>query len=203
MVDFSSSSGAAPARPSPADLLGHLAERHSVGPRHLVGPAPSDEEIAWAVGLALRAPDHRGLRPWRLVQVGDDQREALAERFVQGARLRGQGDEEVARARERAFNGPALLAMVVRIHEDEPDVPPREQWASAGGALMNLLNALHLMGYGAKVLSGCSVDDPPVRDAFCGPGEQLLAWVIAGTPRAPSAPRHPADPAAVLTRWAG
>ena len=80
--------------------------------------------------------------------------------------------------------GPGLLALVGRLRDDQADVPPREQLLSAGAGLMNLLNALHLMGYGAKVLSGASVDDLPVRDAFCREGETLLCWVVCGTPSA-------------------
>lgn len=188
---------------APDDLLAALADRHSVGPKQLAAPAPSDEELAWAVGLALRAPDHRGLRPFRFVQVGAGQRDALGELFAEGARLRGLPAAEVERARQRAHNGPGLVALVGRGREDEPDVPLREQWLCAGAGLMNFLNALHLMGYGAKALSGSSVDDPPVRDAFCREGETLLCWVVCGTPRARPKPRYGADPAAALERWKG
>lgn len=191
------------ASPTPADLLAALADRHSVGPKYLAEPAPGDDEIARAVAIALRAPDHAGLRPFRFVQVGADQRDALAALFAEGARLRGQSPGEIERARERAHNGPALVALVVRLREGVADVPLREQWASAGAALMNFLNAMHLMGYGAKTLSGASVDDPPVRDAFCGEGEALLCWIVCGTPRERPRQRYAADLTAALERWKG
>jgi nitroreductase len=191
------------AMPDAADLLSALEGRHSVGPKYLAEPAPSDDEIARAVAIALRAPDHAGLRPFRFVQVGADQRDALAALFAEGARLRGQSPGEIERARERAHNGPALLALVVHLREGVADVPLREQWASAGGALMNFLNAMHLMGYGAKTLSGASVDDPPVRNAFCREAEALLCWVVCGTPRERTRPRYAADLAAALERWKG
>lgn len=190
-----------PPTPAPDELLTALSERYSVGPKHLGRPAPTDGELARAVALALRAPDHGGLRPFRFVLVSPEQRAALGELFAQGARQRGLGADEVERARERAHNGPGLLALVGRLRDDQADVPPREQLLSAGAGLMNLLNALHLMGYGAKVLSGASVDDPPVRDAFCGAGETLLCWVVCGTPRERPRPRYPADPAEALARW--
>jgi hypothetical protein len=137
------------------------------------------------------------------VQVGDGQRDALAGLFAEGARLRGQSPGELERARERAHNGPALIALVVRLREGVEDVPLREQWASAGAGLMNFLNALHLMGYAAKTLSGASVDDPPVRDAFCGEGEALLCWIVCGTARERPKPRYAADLSAALERWKG
>jgi hypothetical protein len=71
---------------------------------------------------------------------------------------------------------------VVKTHVGLSEVPEHEQWMTAGAALMNLLNALHLMGFGAKTLSGNSVADPAVARAFCGPAERLVAWVVAGTP---------------------
>lgn len=190
-----------PPSPPPDDLLAALGERYSVGPKYLAEPAPSEAELARAVALALRAPDHGGLRPFRFVLVAPGQRAALGELFAEGARRRGLGPDEVEQARERAHNGPGLLALVVRLQEDAADVPPREQWASAGAGLMNLLNALHLMGYGAKTLSGASVDDAPVREAFCREGEALLCWVVCGTPRQRPRPRYAADPAAALQRW--
>jgi len=183
--------------------LATLTTRFSVGPKYLAEDAPSDADLARAVAVALRAPDHGGLKPFRFVQVMPDQRAALAALFAEGARLRGQGAEEIERARERAHNGPALLALVVRLHEGVRDVPLREQWASAGAALMNLLNALHLMGYGAKTLSGASVDDPPVRDAFCGEGESLLCWIVCGTATERPQARYAPDPGQVLQRWKG
>ena len=79
------------------DLLDLLALRYSVGPKYLVPPGPSAEQWARAADLALRAPDHGGLRPFRFVVVGDSQRIALAELFATGAMQRGQSDEEVER----------------------------------------------------------------------------------------------------------
>lgn len=190
-----------PRLPLADDLLAALSERYSVGPKHLVAPAPGPQELARAVRLALRAPDHGGLRPFRFVLVASEQRARLGELFAQGARRRGLGDDEVERARERAHNGPGLLALVGRLREDQAEVPPREQLLSAGAGLMNLLNALHLLGYGAKVLSGASVDDPPVRDAFCREGETLLCWVVCGTPSRRPRPRYADDPAAALEHW--
>jgi len=53
--------------------------------------------------------------------------------------------------------GPALLAVVGHVRLNVEDVPKCEQWVCIGAGIMNFLNVLHLMGYGAKVLSGASV----------------------------------------------
>jgi nitroreductase len=164
------------------DALEMLALRFSVGPKQMAAPGPSAAQWAQAADLAQRAPDHGALRPFRFVVVGDAQRPALAELFARGAAARGLPAEDIERARRRAFNGPGLAALVVHPREGVADVPPHEQWLAAGAALMNFLNALHLMGFGAKALSGSSVSDPAVSAAFCGEGELLACWVIAGSP---------------------
>lgn len=169
---------------TPDDLLDLLRSRRSIGPRGLTGPAPTPEHWQAAAEVATRAPDHQGLRPYRFVVVGDDERAALAELFAQAAAEQGRDAEGVAIARERAAVGPGLLAVVACLRDDVPDVPLHEQWMSVGAAVMNLLNALHGLGYGAKVLGGSIAQTDAVRRSFCNPGEQIACWVICGTPRA-------------------
>ena len=97
--------------------------------------------------------------------------------------------------------GPLLLAFVARIENDHPRVPPHEQWLAAGGALSNFLTALHVMGFGAKMLSGQKAGDPVICEAFCEPGEILVGWIAAGTASKAPHPRENDNPDAVLRRW--
>lgn len=184
--------------------LDWLAQRFSVGPKHLAHPAPSAQELAQAAALACRAPDHLQLRPYRFVRVADTQRDALAALFAQAALARGQDDATVQAARQRATNGPALLALVVRLQPGLADAPEHEQWLAAGAALMNFINALHLQGYGAKVLSGAALRDPALQRAFCETDETLVAWITTGTPTRRAHERAPGGPYphAVLEDWA-
>ncbi len=180
--------------------------RYSVGPKYLAPPAPRWDQWQRAADLALRAPDHGGLRPFRFVVVDDVQRSALADLFARGAIQRELGAEEVGMAWSRAFNGPGLAALVARVRDDVPGVPAHEQWLSVGAALMNFLNALHLMGFGAKALSGASVSDPAVCSAFCREGEVLANWVVVGQPTRAAHPKRIATSDAdvgdgVLIRW--
>ena len=184
-----------------SDALKQLLTRHSVGPKHLIPPAPTEEQVWLAVGSALRAPDHQKLLPFRFVLIPDAMRPLLGELFADFARRSGKPDEEIVIERNRAMLGPLLLAFVVRIENDHPRVPPHEQWLAAGGALANFLTALHMMGYGAKVLSGRKAADPAICNAFCGPGETLVGWIAAGTASKPPRPRHNDSPDSILRRW--
>lgn len=184
-------------------VLEHLGRRYSVGPKYLAHPAPSEAELLQAACLALRAPDHGGLQPFRFVQVLADQREHLGTLFARDAARRGHGGDEVERARQRAHNGPALIALVGSIRTNVEDVPADEQWLCIGAGLMNFLNALHLMGFGAKTLSGASIRDPDIQGSFCADGEVLLAWIVVGTPQRSTHAKRPDDATRVLTRWHG
>lgn len=181
--------------------LDYLGRRFSMGPKYLVQPAPSSEELFQAACVSLRAPDHGNLQPFRFVQVRDHQRERLGDLFAADAAQRGQALVEVERARARAGNGPALLALVGKLRADVPDVPVHEQWLCIGAGLMNFLNGLHLQGYGAKTLSGASIDSHEIQAAFCDEGERLLAWIVVGTPARTAHGKRIDDASRVLTDW--
>ena len=158
-----------------------LLSRHSLGPRWMVAPGPSAAELQLAVQAALRGPNHGRLQPWRLVQISTAQRPALADLFEQFAREDGKSEEDVAAERERAFNGPVLVAWVVRITAVDK-VPSHEQWICVGAAMGNFMNAVHALGYGAKILSGRKCQHPALTRAFCEDGEQLVGFTCIGTP---------------------
>ena len=179
-----------------------LLSRQSVGIKHLQEPGPSDEELQRMVEAALRAPDHAGLVPFRFAVVRGAARDELARLFMQSAIDAGKSDAGVQIDGERARRAPVTLAVVARIDSGHPIVPAHEQWACIGGALTNLLNAAHAMGFGGKMLSGAKVRDPLLQQAFCDAGESLLGWIAIGTP-ANSPSRKVAKPRAadVLREW--
>ncbi|MFT7723564.1 MAG: nitroreductase [Roseateles sp.] len=183
--------------------LDALLGRHSVGPKHLVEPGPSDAQLAVMVRAALRAPDHAELVPYRFKLVRGAAKQGMAALFADAARAAGKGEEGAALDAERALRPPVSVAVVARIDPDHPQVPVPEQWAAVGGAVSNFLTAAHLLGFGGKMLSGAKARDPAIAAAFCAPGETLLGWIALGTParRAPSGASRKPDPAAVLQDW--
>lgn len=201
-IDTAAAACIAPSRRTRgATALRGLLTRHSTGPRWMVAPGPSTAQLRVAICAALRAPDHAKLVPWRAVVISDRDRDALGELFACFARDVGKTDDDVAIERERARNGPVLVAWIVRIDETVAEVPPHEQWMCAGGALTNFLNALHLMGFGAKTLSGRKCNHPAIRNAFCGAGEVLAGFVCIGTTTRQPTARGKDDPDAVLSSW--
>jgi len=190
-------------QPTLPPALATLLSRHSLGPRWMVAPGPDAQQLALAVQAALRAPNHGRLQPWRLVTIAEAQRPALAALFEQFARDAGKSEEEVATERERAWNGPVLVAWVARIDESVAKVPPNEQWICVGAAMGNFMNAVHSMGYGAKILSGRKCQHPALVQAFCEDGEQLVGFTCIGTPTRGLEPREKDEAASRLSGWAG
>lgn len=184
-------------------VISSLLTRRSVSPKRLCSPAPNREQLELMVDAALRAPDHAGLLPWRLIEFPRASRERLADLFEQEKRRRDPvaSDEDVRRAREHAMNPPLVLAFVVRV-ERHVLVPLHEQWLSAGAALGNLLVAAHALGFGAIMLSGERCRDEILCAALGMRESEVLAGfvsmgVAAKTP--PCAPRPSRD--RVLSSW--
>lgn len=186
---------------NPGAALELLLTRQSVGPKHLRAPGPTDEQLWLAALAALRAPDHEKLVPFRFALITEQTRPALAALFAEFARKEGKPEADIVIERERAMRAPTLLAVIARIDAGHALVPAHEQWLAAGGALSNFVTALHMMGYGAKVVSGRKARDPDVVRAFCGPGESLIGWIAAGTPDRTLHPRYKDNPDSVLSDW--
>jgi nitroreductase len=148
----------------------------------LVEPAPSQSEINQVIDLALRAPDHGQLQPWRFVLVRGDARRALGEVFVQAAHTRDpQGDAE--RFRHKAMAAPLLIALGAHLQPGHK-VPESEQLLAVGAAAMNMLNALHLLGYGGFWATGLNSHDESVRKALgFAATDRLVGFLYVGTPK--------------------
>lgn len=164
-------------------------------------PAPGASELEQVFALAMRAPDHGRLRPWRFLTIEGEQRKAFADLLVNAARARGEEDPE--RFRRKPEAAPLTIVVAVRLTES-PKVPAIEQWLATGAAVMNMLNGLYLQGYGAQWVTGPNSFDPAVRDALgFSANEALLGFVLVGTPeRGAVAPERP-DPAQFVRAWQG
>jgi nitroreductase len=183
-------------------MLALMLSRYSMSPRRLGFPAPSDAELEVMTLAALRAPDHRKMIPFRFVVARARALERLAELFLDYGRRRGKIDAALEDERQRALHAPVLVAVIARVDPDNAHVPEHEQWACVGGAIANAVLALHVMGYGAKMVSGSRTRDPAVVAAYCGPGETLVGWIAAGTSHSPPVPRGDVDPATIMSRFA-
>ena len=172
-----------------ASALDQLLSRFSMGGKHLIEPGPSAEQLRVMAAAALRAPDHAELMPFRLCVVQGEAKQRMADLFERYARRKGKDAESCVIERERAIRAPLTIAIISRIDSHHPIVPAHEQWISVGGAITNLLNAAHMLGFSGKMLSGEKVRSPEIIAAFCDPGESLVGWISIGTPIKSGSPK--------------
>jgi len=176
--------------------------RRSASARHLGAPAPDAATLERIVFAASRAPDHGRLVPFRFVRVAEHQRGRLAEALVLAARQTDPAlaESEIARLRDKAAEGLAPLVLIARIDAAHPKIPASDQWLAVGCALENLLLASQSLGFAAAVKSGRHFS--ALGTAFgLGAGEQVVAYVVFGTPsEMPPAKPKPAV-ADILSDW--
>lgn len=180
---------------SRAESLGALLGRRSVSPKRLCHPGPDMAQLELMLQAALRAPDHGGLLPWRVIEFRAEQRDALAECFAQEKQRRDPlaSGIDLRRAREHATRAPVLLGFVFA-PQSRSRIPVREQWLAAGAALGNLLNAAHQLGFGAIMLSGERCHDSVLLEQIGIAGHESLAGFVTVGSIAEAPPRAPQRP---------
>jgi len=164
-----------------SSALSLLQTRRSGKPQTMTGSGPTEAELAEMLSIAIRAPDHGKLHPWRFVVVRDDQRDALGAVFRQAlseedpcATIAHHNKED-----EFAHYGGTLVVLISAPIEGHK-IPVWEQQLSCGAVGMNLLNASTALGYVAGWVTGWRTYSPRVTAVFCGPGEHIAGFIFIG-----------------------
>lgn len=162
-----------------------LLARRSGNARALGAPGPDAEAVEAIVFAASRAPDHGRLVPFRFLQIAETARPRLAD-LLEAASLEldpALPRPELDRAREKADQGPVILAIVARIEAAHPKIPASDQWLAVGAALENMLLATQSLGFAAAIRSGKFLETTAMRDGFdLAAGEHLVSLVAIGRP---------------------
>lgn len=181
--------------------LSLLTTRRSGKPRDLIAPGPDHAQLVEMIRIAGRTPDHGKLAPWRFVVVGQDQRTALAALIIDAYRVERPtaSRTEIEALDQFAHQAPAL---VVVLSSPKPShIPVFEQELSTGAACMNLLHAVHALGFAGGWLTGWPSYSDTVRDAFGEGHERIAGFLFVGTPSRPLDERPRPDMERVVSRW--
>lgn len=149
----------------------------------LTDPAPDNAALEQAFACALRAPDHRVLRPWRYLVLRGDARRQLGEVFVDATRANNPALDpvEVERLRKMPLRAP-LIVVAVTVHKQDPKVPDEELLLSTGAAVQNFMLALHDQGYATMWRTGPLAKAPLVRAALRLSGQESISgFLYVGT----------------------
>lgn len=163
------------------DALTLLHQRSSMG--KLMGPAPSPEQMETIYRAALRAPDHRELRPWRFIEFSGEGLSRLGELFAEAEYREDPdcGDAVLDAARKKPLRAPMVIAVIAKVTPDEPKVPKIEQLLSAGCAAHGMLLAAHALELGAMWRSGKYMFDPTVRKGLAlGEDDEIVSFLYLG-----------------------
>jgi nitroreductase len=187
------------------DALDLLRTRRSVKPVELTGPAPSAAEIETFLTVASRVPDHGKLAPWRFLVFEGDARLRAGEKIAAAfkAKYPDAKPEQIEFERARLARAPLVIAVVSRA-APHVKIPEWEQVLSAGAAAMNLVLAVHAMGYAADWMTEWYAYDQDVLAAFgLASNERIAGFIHIG--RAPRPPEdRPRPPLAqIAMRYAG
>ncbi|WP_110666018.1 nitroreductase family protein [Salinicola halophilus] len=186
------------------DALELLHQRRSAG--KLADPAPSAVQLDALYRAALRAPDHKEMKPYRFIEFSGAGLDRLGDIFAESDRQSEPdiSDKHLASARKKAKRAPMIIAVIADITPDSKKVPPVEQIITAGCAAHAMLYAAYAQGLGAMWRTGTYAHDRRVWKALgLGKNEELLGYLYLGQPagKLRGAPKEAYDK--FVERWNG
>jgi len=185
--------------------IDYLLSRRSV--KFVQAPAPGDEHLSAILQAAMSAPDHGRLRPWRFALIRDKAIGRLADLALSAAKASDMPPtpEKEASVRRWLADVPLLVAIACRIDHTNTKIPEEERILATGAAVTNMLNAAHMLGYGAYWSTGLGTYLDEVGEAlgFDALDYRFMGYLALGTPiRDLAAPQRP-DYREFVREWTG
>jgi len=176
-----------------------LTSRYSCG--KLTHPAPSDVEIDNMLSVAMRAPDHAGLKPAHFVVIKGEGLTKLSELFIDVAKADGGDASVLLRSKNMPFRAPLIIAVMAKVVH-HPKVPYIEQIQTAGCATFSLQQMAVALGYNGIWRSGSIVSHPIVKAAFeLAADDELVGFLYLGTEEGDGLCRKPPVIDKNVTYW--
>lgn len=183
--------------------LEYLLSRHST--KFVQAPGPDDAELAQILQTAMSAPDHGRLQPWRFKIIRGEAIQALADLAIQSIKNAGKDfppQKEVS-TRRWLQNAPLLIAVACHMDHSNTKIPEQERLLATGAAVMNILNAAHMLGYAAYWSTGLGtyLDEVPEALGFDSLDYSFMGFVSLGTPIRSLIPPQRPDFQDFVTEW--
>ena len=162
------------------DILNFIKSRRSIG--NLVAPAPTHEQIQQVIAVALSAPDHKNLNPYRFVVLENQSLTDLGIALKTAVIAKGETDEvTITKTEKMPLRAPMIIACVTDFKQHDK-VPHWEQIAASAAAVQNLLLALQAQGFASVWRTGPLANEPAVKQFFnLTDDNQVIAFVYVGT----------------------
>ena len=185
------------------DSLADLLSRRSQ--KMVRAPAPDATQLRQILEAAVRAPDHSSLRAWRFALVEQQDIAALTDIAIEASRRSGMHIKPEKEKNMRAWLSqvPLLIGLASKIQHDNDRVPEIEQTLSMGAAVMNIQNAVHLLGFSCYWSTGLGTYTDEVQEAlgFDALDYRFVGFLAVGTPISPPEPVQRIDPMTLTHVW--
>ncbi|HEY9278664.1 MAG TPA: nitroreductase [Eoetvoesiella sp.] len=183
----------------------YLLSRRSV--KFVKAPGPTEEQLSLILQSAMSAPDHGKLRPWRFSLIRGEAIGRLTDLALNATKEAGLPltAEKEASTRRWLAQVPLLISIACRIDHSNTKIPENERLLATGAAVTNMLNAAHMLGYGAYWSTGLATYIDEVNEAlgFDGLDYRFMGYLAIGTPiQDAGAPERP-DYHSFVTEWTG
>lgn len=185
--------------------IDYLLTRRSV--KFVQAPGPDDAELAQIFQTAMSAPDHGRLHPWRFKILRNPAIQQFADLAINAIKTDGPGitPEKETSTRRWLQNVPILIAVACHLDHSNTKIPEEERVLATGTAVMNILNAAHMLGYSAYWSTGLGTYVDEVSDVlgFDGLDYQFMGFVSLGTPIRSLTPPERPDHTEFVSEWTG
>ncbi len=180
-----------------------LQSRHSTPANQLIEPAPNEEQLKQILRVAMAAPDHGRMQPYRFLRIEGEARYRLSDVFADAVKKRDPkvSDEYLKKQADKPLRSPMIIVVIASLTET-PKVPRIEQMLSAGAAAHGILLASEAMGFGGIWLSGDNAYDDTVKQALgVRQNEEIIGFMYIGTKKNHMPPRQSAPVERFLSDW--
>lgn len=146
-----------------------IKNRRSIGKLQL--PMPSIDDIKTILGVAMNAPDHKKLTPWRFVLLTDDKLNDFGQVLLQAGQqvASDKGETLDDNAKTKFVNMPKRAPMIlvaISDYKDHPKVPYFEQDLAMGACIQNILLLLTAKNFQSVWRSGDLMNHTIVHKFF-------------------------------------
>lgn len=166
------------------NTLQSLLNRQSV--KFVRAPGPDEEQLALILQAAMRAPDHGKLRPWRFSLIRQDVMPQFVDKLFATAQASATPipAHKEENARRWLADVPLLIAVACHLDHSVTKIPESERLLAVGAAVMNMLNAAHMLGFGAFWSTGLGtyIDEVTEMLGFDSLDYRFMGYVAIGTP---------------------
>ena len=164
-------------------MINSIINRVSGG--RLEAPAPSRNHLELIFKAALRAPDHKGLKPWQYIVFEGEEALDRFGSYMLHAALKDDPDmgvEKQEKLKKKPHRAPMVVVAVAKA-KNHPKVPHVEEILSAGAGVQNLILGAFDLGYGAYWRTGSLAFNDYMKEPLGLDFEDtIVGFIYLGTP---------------------